>query len=139
MSIKSHIIGIGGVFFKSENPKELQEWYTKQLGFTAQVPYMPGDDAITFKWKSWEDQPENTVWAPFASNTTYFNPSNKPFMINYIVQDLAGLLRKLKNSEIEIVGDIDHQPFGDFARILDPEGNKIEFWEPNREYFTDKY
>ena len=135
----SHIIGIGGIFFKSKNPGELQNWYKDHLGFSTQTPYMDGDDAITFKWRNWDGISENTVWAPFPNDTTYFEPSEKEFMINYIVKDLEGLLEKLKIKGIIPIGSVSTHPFGKFVQIVDPEGNKIEFWEPDRGHFADKY
>jgi uncharacterized glyoxalase superfamily protein PhnB len=133
------IIGIGGIFFKSTDPGKLTTWYRKHLGFSSQIPYMEGDDTITMKWKSWTGENENTVWAPFPLDTTYISPSEKPWMINYIVSDIEDLMQRLAKSGIEPLGDIVQQPFGKFAQILDPEGNKIEFWEPDREHFKDKY
>lgn len=135
----SHIIGFGGVFFKSKNPGHLLNWYKEHLGFSTQTPYMEGDDAITFKWHNWDGIPENTVWAPFPTDTTYFEPSEKEFMINYIVRDLKGLLEKLKAKGIMPIGNVATHSFGKFAQILDPEGTKIEFWEPDRDHFADKY
>ncbi|MHA2031812.1 MAG: VOC family protein [Candidatus Kariarchaeaceae archaeon] len=136
---KGKIIGIGGIFFKSYDPVKLTNWYRDNLGFSSQTPYMEGDDAITIKWKSWEGVNENTVWAPFPKNTKYMFPSEKPWMVNYIVQDIEDLLARLARNGINQLGDITVQPFGKFAQILDPEGNKIEFWEPNRNHFKDIY
>ncbi|MHA2055481.1 MAG: VOC family protein [Candidatus Hodarchaeales archaeon] len=120
------IIGIGGIFFKSTDPGKLTTWYRKHLGFSSQIPYMEGDDTITMKWKSWTGENENTVWAPFPLDTTYISP-------------IEDLMQRLAKSRIEPLGVIVQHPFGKFAQILDPEGNKIEFWEPAREHFKDKY
>lgn len=139
MSIQSHIVGIGGIFFKAKNPEVLQEWYEEKLGFSVQVPYDEKDTAITFKWKNFENENHNTVWAPFPENTDYFKPSNKSFMINYIVKDMEGLFAKLSTMGIDLVGSIRTYKYGKFSHIIDPEGNKVEFWEPNREFFKDKY
>ena len=100
---------------------------------------MKGDDAISFKWKTFSGENENTIWAPFKKETTYFDPSTKDWMINYIAKDLDQLLEKLKSKGIIRLGEIVVQPFGKFASILDPKGNKIEFCEPDREYFKEKY
>ena len=81
----------------------------------------------------------NTVWAPFKEDTNYFNPSNKDWMINYLVNDIEGLLETLKSEEIYPIDDISNLPFGKFVHIIDPEGNKIEFCEPNKDFFNDKY
>lgn len=139
ITIKDHIVGIGGIFFKSKNPKKLTEWYESLLGFTPQVPYNDKDTVITFKWRTFDGANHNTVWAPFKENTTYFAPSKQSFMINYIVKDLAGLLDKLIKQGIQIIDSVKEYPYGKFASILDIEGNKIEFWEPNQDFFKDKY
>ena len=133
------IIGIGGVFFKAEDPKNLQSWYMNNLGFSSQVPYSNDDDAITFAWKSLSNENENTVWAPFKNDTDYFNPSKKDWMINYIVRDIEGLLNYLISKGIKPIDELKTYLFGKFVHILDPEGNKIEFWEPNKEFFKNKY
>ena len=100
---------------------------------------MEGDDVITFKWKSVLDEHENTVWAPFKSDTIYFNPFQKEWMINYIVKNIEELLDDLKSKGIEVIDELRSAPYGKFASILDPEGNKIEFSEHNREFFKNKY
>ncbi|MHA2168774.1 MAG: VOC family protein, partial [Candidatus Kariarchaeaceae archaeon] len=97
------------------------------------------DTAITFGWKTFDGENNNTVWAPFKEDTEYFSPSKKEWMLNYVVKDIEGLLAKLKKKGIERVGKLDTYEYGKFVRILDPEGNKIEFWEPDSEFFKDKY
>lgn len=134
-----HVIGIGGIFFKAEIPEQLQKWYEENLGFSSQVPYSEEDNAITFHWKSIFNEHENTVWAPFKKDTDYFNPSPKEWMINYIVNDIEGLLADLASMGIKALDELKTYPFGKFFHILDPEGNKIEFWEPNRNFFKKKY
>jgi predicted enzyme related to lactoylglutathione lyase len=118
------VTGIGGVFFKSDDPKKLKEWYAKHLGV--------GDE--TFRWHDLNTpdatEAAQTIWAPFKKDTTYFSPSDKPYMINYRVNDLAGLLSTLEQQGVQQVGKVDEYPYGKFAWIMDPEGNKIELWEP---------
>ncbi|MBN1329722.1 MAG: VOC family protein [Candidatus Heimdallarchaeota archaeon] len=138
-SVESHIVGIGGIFFKSRNPDELTEWYKSALGFSVQVPYTKDDTAISFKWKTFEGENQNTLWAPFKEDTTYFSPSHKNFMINYIVKDIIGLMLKLEKKGIKPIDSIKEYPYGKFVSIVDIEGNKIEFWEPNKYYFKNKY
>lgn len=119
--------GIGGIFFKSEDPKALNKWYEENLG----IP-MEDHGAASFKWREIED-PEKTgttVWSLFPRDTKYFDPSKQSFMVNYIVEDLIGLLKELKSNGIEQVGEIEEYGYGKFAWISDPEGNKIELWEP---------
>ncbi|HUT82796.1 MAG TPA: VOC family protein [Candidatus Bathyarchaeia archaeon] len=138
-AIKDHIIGIGGIFFKSKNPDKLTDWYKSTLGFSVQVPYSEDDTAITFKWKTFEGENHNTVWAPFKEDTDYFAPSHKNFMINYIVKDIEGLILKLEQKGVKLIDHLKEYPYGKFASILDIEENKIEFWEPNMDFFKDKY
>ncbi|MFW9930349.1 MAG: VOC family protein [Candidatus Thorarchaeota archaeon] len=126
------ILGIGGIFFKSSNPNILSDWYMKNLGFTSQIKYTPDDNAINFRWKTIHDVPQTTVWAPFKVKTDYFSPSKKDFMINFIVNDLESFLHKLIQNGVQQVGNIQTFDYGKFAWILDPEGNKIELWEPTQ-------
>lgn len=123
------VTGLGGVFFKSEDPKKLTAWYSKHLGV--------GDS--TFKWidpaKPDEKEYAQTVWAPFKESTTYFAPSEKQFMLNYRVDNLVELLSTLKEEGVQVLGEIQEFPYGKFGWILDPEGNKIELWEPIDEGF----
>jgi predicted enzyme related to lactoylglutathione lyase len=122
MSTK-RVTGLGGVFFKSDDPAALTEWYRKHLGIEG-----------LFKWKSLDnpqaDHPAQTVWSLFKKDTTYFAPSEKTFMLNYRVEDLEGLLKILRAEGVTIVGEIEATSYGKFGWIIDPEGNKIELWEP---------
>ncbi|MCE7735628.1 MAG: VOC family protein [Candidatus Heimdallarchaeota archaeon] len=139
MDVKSHIIGIGGVFFKANNASNLQKWYKETLGFSSQLPYDETDTAITFRWKTSDGENHNTVWAPFPKDTKYFEPSKSSWMINYVVRDIEGLIEKLQNDGIQVVDEIQSYSYGKFGWALDPENNKIEFWEPDKEFFADKY
>lgn len=118
------VTGIGGLFFKSEDPTKLKEWYKKNLDFNVD------DWGTTFWWKDNNGKPASTQWSPFKSDTVYFSPSTKDFMFNYRVEDLALLLNKLKEEGVVVVGEIEEYDYGKFGWILDPEGNKIELWEP---------
>ena len=122
------VIGIGGVFFKSKDPAALRAWYQKHLGIDSETW------GAVFKWNSEEAKAQGkdfyTAWSPFPEDTKYYAPSEKPFMINYIVADLVALVEALKNEGIELVGDMQDDEFGKFAWIMDPEGNKLELWEP---------
>jgi len=120
------VTGVGGIFFFSDNPEECKEWYTKNLGIE------------TNQWgSSFEsrnvDNPEEInylQWNPFKKGSEYFRPSKKEFMINYRVQNIEGLVEKLKNNGVTVVDDIETYDYGKFVHIMDPEGNKIELWEP---------
>ena len=124
------VTGLGGVFFKTQDPAALKEWYRLHLGINMDPEY-----GTTFEWRHAGD-PERkgfTAWSPVAADTKYFEPSGKDFMINYRVADLEKLLEVLKEEGVEIVGEMQTLEYGKFAHIVDLEGNKIELWEPNDE------
>lgn len=118
------VTGIGGLFFKSENPIKLKEWYQKHLGFNTD------EYGCTFWWKDNNQQIASTQWSPFSKNTNYFEPCKKEFMFNYRVKNLDKLLEELKSEGVTIIGVPESYDYGKFAWILDLEGNKIELWEP---------
>jgi D-3-phosphoglycerate dehydrogenase len=118
------VTGIGGFFFKSNDSKKLVEWYGKHLGLKTD-PY-----GSTFWWKDKEGNDCSTQWSPFEADTIYFSPSEKQFMQNFRVENLKLLLEKLKQEGVTIVGEMQVYDYGKFGWILDPEGNKIELWEP---------
>ncbi|HYG19002.1 MAG TPA: VOC family protein [Ohtaekwangia sp.] len=117
------VTGLGGVFFKAEDPAKMKSWYKDHLGVTE-----------VFQWKDLADPdataPAQTIWSPFKNDTAYFSPSDKPFMLNFRVADLEGLLKVLREEGVQLVGEIQSYPYGKFGWIMDPEGNKIELWEP---------
>jgi predicted enzyme related to lactoylglutathione lyase len=122
------VTGLGGVFFKTTDPKKTKEWYGKHLG-------LPIDEyGVSFKWIDPNNkdakEPAVTAWSPFAADTKYFQPSEKPFMFNYRVENLVELLKVLKEEGVQIVGEVEEYPYGKFGWIMDPDGNKIELWEP---------
>lgn len=118
------VTGIGGLFFKSNNPKASKEWYQKHLGFNTD------EYGCSFWWKDKDGNDCSTQWSPFEDKTTYFEPSEKPFMFNYRVHDLEQLLLELKKEGVRIVSEMQTFEYGKFAWILDNENNKIELWEP---------
>lgn len=123
------VTGIGGVFFKCNDPKSMNEWYTKNLGLPA------GEYGATFEWRQADNpsQSGSTSWCTFPQDTTYFNPSSKSFMINYRVENLAALVGELKAANVTVVDEIAAYDYGKFVHILDPEGNIIELWEPKED------
>ena len=123
------VTGIGGVFFKCADAKGMNEWYAKNLGVPA------GEYGATFEWRQDEDPSKkgSTSWSTFPQDTKYFNPSDKPFMINYRVEDLVALVEELRKENITIVDEIADYDYGKFVHVLDPEGNIIELWEPKDE------
>ncbi|HMG91056.1 MAG TPA: VOC family protein [Chryseolinea sp.] len=127
------VTGLGGVFFKSEEPKKLREWYGKHLGLDME------DWGSTFLWID-PNNPEakaqaRTAWSPFEKDTTYFNPSTKSYMFNYRVENLVELLKVLRDEGVTVIDKVEDLPYGKFGWIMDPEGNKIELWEPKDEGF----
>ena len=132
--MKKYIQGIGGMFYKAKDPKALHDWYDKYLGISP-LPHSPwgeGDDAALFEWRD-KDNPDQMCYSVFSfmdEKSDYMEPSPKPFMMNFRVTDLDALLAELKAEGIERVGEIQEFPFGRFAKVLDPEGNPIEFWQP---------
>ncbi|AXT57625.1 VOC family protein [Aquimarina sp. AD1] len=118
------VTGLGGFFFKTKDPKTTKEWYGKHLG-------LPVDDyGCTFWWKDKDGNDCSTQWSPFKEDTNYFSPSKKEFMMNFRVENLVELLKVLKEEGVKIVGEIEEYEYGKFGWIVDPEGNKIELWEP---------
>ena len=118
------VTGLGGFFFKTENPNQIKDWYKNHLG-------IPVDNyGWTFWWKDKEGKDCCTQWSPFEANTSYFQPSEKQFMMNFRVDNLEALLEVLKEEGVTIVGEMESYDYGKFGWILDPEGNKIELWEP---------
>lgn len=95
--------------------------------------------AASFRWIDVNDKeakvPALTAWSPFKEDTTYFAPSEKPFMFNYRVENLVGLLKVLKEEGVQVVGEVEEFSYGKFAWIMDPEGNKIELWESKDDGF----
>lgn len=118
------VTGIGGFFFKSDDSKKLVDWYGQHLGLKTD------QYGSTFWWKDKEGNDCSTQWSPFAADTAYFSPSAKPFMQNFRVADLEKLLEKLREEGVTVVGEMETYDYGKFGWILDPEGNKIELWEP---------
>lgn len=126
------VTGIGGIFFYSNNPQEIREWYGKNLGLAID------DYGSPFEFRN-ANRPEEINylrWSPFEEGTEYFKPSEKEFMINYRVQNIEGLIKKLRENGVTIVDEIEEFEYGKFVHIMDPEGNKIELWEPLDSYFT---
>jgi predicted enzyme related to lactoylglutathione lyase len=120
------VTGIGGVFFKCKDPKQMKEWYNTHLGLNA------GQYGATFEWREEGDSAKkgSTSWNPFSETTKYFEPSTKDFMINYRVENIEALVEELRKEGVTIVDKIESYDYGKFVHIIDPEGNKIELWEP---------
>ena len=121
------VTGIGGVFSKAKDPKAMAAWYRRNLGIQSTGGF------TEFTWRE-KDRPEEmgrTVWALFPTNTKYFGPTSSSLMINYRVSNLDRMLDQLRRSGVKIE-KVQDSNFGRFAWITDPEGNRIELWEPKR-------
>jgi predicted enzyme related to lactoylglutathione lyase len=121
------VTGIGGIFFFSDNANETKDWYAKNLGLEINDW---GSSSFESRNVHRPDEINYLQWKPFTKGDEYFSPSKKDFMINYQVQNLEGLVEKLKQNGVTILGDIASYDYGKFAHIMDNEGNKIELWEP---------
>jgi predicted enzyme related to lactoylglutathione lyase len=122
------VTGIGGIFFCSDNLKETKEWYVKNLGLEINDW---GSSSFESRNIDKPDEINSLQWCPFKTGDEYFAPSKKEFMINYRVQNLEGLVKKLKENGVTILDAIATYDYGKFIHIMDAEGNKIELWEPS--------
>ncbi|CAN5243880.1 VOC family protein [soil metagenome] len=125
------VTGIGGIFFKSQDPEKTNEWYRQHLGLDT------NQWGTTFEWRL-AGEPEKkgtTQWSAFKADTKYFAPSTKEFMINYRVENLEWLVGELRKEGVTIIDEIASYDYGKFVHILDPDGNAIELWEPVDEAF----
>jgi len=118
------VVGVGGVFFKCEDAEKLGAWYQKWLGLPVEPPY-----GASFKPDA-VPRGGFTVWGPFRKETEYFDPSRREFMVNLMVDDLDGALAQVREGGAELVGEIMEESYGRFGWFMDPEGNKVELWEP---------
>ncbi len=119
------VLGIGGVFFKSKDPKGLADWYREWLGFEIHAMFCGSVfPPSTMPEKGY------TVWSPFEEDTKYFEPSSQAYMINLVVDDLAEALTQVQEGGATLVGDPDDSELGKFGWFIDPEGNKVELWQP---------
>ena len=120
------VTGIGGIFFFAENPEATRSWYQQNLG----IESSPYGASFESRDLAHPEQINTLQWGPFKQGSTYFAPSKKEFMINYRVQNIEALVQKLKANGATILDNIEASEYGKFVHILDPEGNKIELWEP---------
>jgi glyoxylase I family protein len=116
------VVGIGGLFFRSRDPKKLAEWYQLHLGIDP-VPTEYGHPG-------WQQAAGPTVFSPFPMNTDYFGSPQQAWMVNFRVRSLDAMVAQLRKANIEVKVDPEKYPNGRFARLHDPEGNPIELWEP---------
>ena len=121
------VTGIGGIFFKARDPQALGAWYRKHLGIDVQAW-----GGAAFSWADADGQPTTgtTIWSVGAADGDQFAPSTAPFMINYRVDDLAALLQALRAEGCQVLEKTDDSEYGKFGWVMDPEGNKVELWQP---------
>ena len=120
------VLGVGGIFFKARNPHALAEWYATHLG----VPFDSGQTYGTFTAAAGDQ----TVWSIFPAETTYFAPSTAPFMLNFRVRDVKAMLAQLRAGGVQVDDRIEEYDYGNFGWVMDPEGNRIELWEPKQPF-----
>jgi predicted enzyme related to lactoylglutathione lyase len=120
------VTGIGGIFFFSDNPTKTKEWYNKHLGLVT------NEWGSTFEFRNANNpnQINYLQWSPFKTGNDYFQPSENEFMINYRVTNIEKLVTELKKNGVTVLDTIENYDYGKFVHILDPEGRKIELWEP---------
>lgn len=116
------VLGVGGVFFKARDPQALAEWYATHLG----VPLDAGQTYGTFTAAAGDQ----TVWSMFPEDTKYFAPSASSYMFNFRVRNLAAMLQQLRDAGVPVDGKVEEFDYGNFGWVMDPEGNRIELWEP---------
>jgi predicted enzyme related to lactoylglutathione lyase len=129
------VTGIGGIFFKANDPEKIREWYNKNLGLVTNEY----GSLFEFRQSDSPDKKAYLQWSPFSKDTKYFEPSEKEFMINYRVENIERLVDELKKNGVSVVDTIETYEYGKFVHILDPENNKIELWEPVDNEFTRTY
>lgn len=125
------VLGLGGLFFKARDPKALAAWYRDNLG----VPLDEGQTYGTFTAGNAGGAPEQTVWTVFPMDTKYFGASNPSFMVNYRVADLDKMLAQLRAAGADVDEKVEEADYGKFGWVTDPEGNRIELWQPMGEGF----
>jgi catechol 2,3-dioxygenase-like lactoylglutathione lyase family enzyme len=127
----SKVTGIGGIFFRSADPERTRRWYRDHLGLDTD------QYGTNFEWRQAEEGTDKgfTQWAPFDEDTDYFERPEQDFMINYRVEDLDGMLDRLRAGGVTIIGDVADHAYGRFVHVVDGDGRTLELWEPNdREY-----
>jgi len=127
------VTGIGGIFFFSNHPDQIKDWYAKNLGLEVNE----WGSSFEFRNAHRPDEINYLQWSPFEKGSDYFAPSKKEFMINYRVQNIERLVDQLKENGVTILDEIVTYDYGKFIHIMDDEGNKIELWEPIDLVFTE--
>jgi predicted enzyme related to lactoylglutathione lyase len=116
------VLGVGGIFFKAQDPAKLKAWYRENLG-------LPVDEHGEITFLTVGDPGPCLVWSPFPADTKYFEPSTAPFMLNFRVKNLEAMLAQLRAAGARVDEKVQEAPYGKFGWVMDPEGNRIELWE----------
>jgi catechol 2,3-dioxygenase-like lactoylglutathione lyase family enzyme len=120
------VVGFGGAFVKVADPAATRDWYARALGLSIS-PW----GSAEFRWKDAETGADGrSVWSPLPADTDYFAPSDKAVMLNFLVDDLDLMLARLREQDVPLVGEVLEESYGRFAWFLDPDGVKIEIWQP---------
>src|SRR5438552_6829717 len=127
---RGRVTGLGGIFFKAKDPKSMAQWYSRHLGMDIE------NSMVLFSWRGGRDGKVegHTVWSIFPADTKYFGDDGASFMVNYRVKDLDAVLASLQREGVSIVPERQDSEHGRFAWVTDPEGNRIELWEPPKTY-----
>ncbi len=128
---KKKVTGIGGIIFKSENPEKTREWYAKHLGF------QNDDHGTIFQWQNEKGEKGHTVWSPMQRDSSHFDDGDKDYILNLRVDDLDNILEEMRAEGVEQIGETQVYDYGRFAYVRDPDGMKVELWEPNDQAFEE--
>jgi predicted enzyme related to lactoylglutathione lyase len=128
--IGKRVVGIGGIFIRAKKADRLSKWYSKHLGISII------ENVAIFTWlnPNHPKQKGHTVWSIFPQNTSYFGRKGNQFMVNYRVRNLKSLLARLRREGVKVARKVEESKYGKFGWVTDPEGNRIELWEPPRGY-----
>jgi predicted enzyme related to lactoylglutathione lyase len=123
----SRVVGIGGIFIKARDPEGLRTWYREHLGMALEEW-----GGMIFHWNRMDGPGDRgtTTWSVMEESSEYFSPSTAPYMINYIVRDLHAVLEVLRKEGCDVDVKTEESEYGRFGWVMDPEGNRVELWEP---------
>jgi len=129
---KGKVTGIGGIFFKCADPNKTKDWYKENLGLNTN----PYGALFEFRQGAAPDKRGYLQWSPMKNDAQHFEPSTREFMINYRVENIEAFVEQFRASGVTVCDEIQSFEYGKFVHIMDPDGNKIELWEPVDEVFT---
>ena len=130
---KPNVIGVGGIFFKAKKPSHLRKWYKDHLSFNLN----PYGSSFEFRNANNPEKVQYFLWSVCKNDTDYFSPSTKEFMVNFRVENIEKTVAYLRKVGTKIIDEVTTYPYGKFVHILDPEGNAIELWGANDDFFSD--